>query len=32
MRYISTFSGVEATTLAWAPLGWEAVAFSEVEW
>ena len=31
MRYISTFSGVEATTLAWAPLGWEAVAFSEVE-
>ncbi|NPD33088.1 DNA cytosine methyltransferase [Eggerthellaceae bacterium zg-997] len=31
MRYASTFSGVEAATLAWAPLGWEAVALSEVD-
>lgn len=31
MRYISTFSGVEAATLAWRDLGWEAVAFSEVD-
>ena len=30
MRYISTFSGIEAATLAWEPLGWEPVAFSEV--
>lgn len=30
MRYISTFSGVEAATLAWEPLGWEPVCFSEV--
>lgn len=31
MRYISLFSGVEAATLAWGPLGWEAVAFAEIE-
>lgn len=31
MRYISTFSGVEAATLAWEPLGWQPVAFSEIE-
>jgi len=31
MRYISLFSGVEAATLAWEPLGWEAVAFAEIE-
>lgn len=30
-RYVSIFSGVEAATLAWEPLGWEAVAFSEIE-
>lgn len=29
MRYVSTFSGVEAATLAWEPLGWEPLAFSE---
>jgi DNA (cytosine-5)-methyltransferase 1 len=31
VRYISLFSGVEAATLAWEPLGWEAVAFAEIE-
>lgn len=31
MRYVSLFSGVEAATLAWGPLGWEAMAFCEVE-
>ena len=31
MRYVSTFSGVEAASLAWAPLGWEPVCFSEVD-
>lgn len=31
MRYVSIFSGVEASTLAWEPLGWEPVAFSEIE-
>ena len=30
-RYVSVFSGVEAATLAWEPLGWEPVAFSEIE-
>lgn len=30
-RYVSIFSGVEAATLAWKPLGWEPVAFSEIE-
>lgn len=31
MKYISTFSGVEAASQAWGPLGWEPVAFSEIE-
>lgn len=31
MRYISIFSGVEAATVAWKPLGWEAIAFSEID-
>lgn len=31
MRYLSFCSGVEAASLAWMPLGWEAVAFSEIE-
>lgn len=31
MRYISVFSGVEAATLAWHRLGWNPVAFSEIE-
>lgn len=31
MRYVSLFSGIEAATVAWGPLGWEPVAFSEIE-
>lgn len=31
MRYISLFSGIEAATLAWEPLGWEAMAFCEID-
>lgn len=31
MKYISVCSGIEAATQAWAPLGWEAVCFSEIE-
>ncbi len=31
MRYLSLCSGIEAATVAWHPLGWEAVAFSEIE-
>ena len=31
MRYYSIFSGVEAATLAWEPLGWEPVCFCEVD-
>lgn len=31
MRYISLFSGIEAASVAWGPLGWEPVAFSEIE-
>lgn len=30
-RYVSIFSGVEAASLAWEPLGWEPMAFSEIE-
>lgn len=30
MKFLSLFSGIEAASVAWAPLGWEAVAFSEV--
>lgn len=30
-RYVSIFSSVEAASLAWEPLGWEPVAFSEIE-
>lgn len=30
MRYLSLFSGIEAATEAWAPLGWECVGFAEV--
>lgn len=29
MRFLSLFSGIEAASLAWLPLGWEAVAFVE---
>ena len=31
MRYLSLCSGIEAASVAWRPLGWEAVAFSEIE-
>ena len=31
MKYASVCSGVEAASLAWMPLGWEAVWFSEIE-
>lgn len=31
IRYVSLFSGVEAATVAWEPLGWEPMAFSEIE-
>ena len=30
-RYISLFSGVEAMSVAWHPLGWEPVAFAELD-
>jgi DNA (cytosine-5)-methyltransferase 1 len=30
MRYVSLFSGIEAASVAWKPLGWEPVAFSEI--
>ena len=31
MKYLSVCSGIEAATQAWHPLGWEPVAFSEIE-
>ncbi len=31
MRYLSLFSGIEAASLAWEPLGWKAVAFAEIQ-
>lgn len=31
MRYISIFSGIEAASVAWEPLGWTPVAFCEVD-
>jgi len=31
VRYLSLFSGIEAATVAWEPLGWEAVGFAEFE-
>lgn len=31
MRFLSLFSGIEAASVAWAPLGWQAVAFAEIE-
>lgn len=30
-KYVSLFSGIEAASAAWASLGWEPVAFSEIE-
>lgn len=31
MKYLSLFSGIEAASVAWEPLGWEPMAFSEIE-
>jgi len=31
MKYLSLFSGIEAASQAWHPLGWQPVAFAEVE-
>lgn len=31
MRFLSVCSGIEAASVAWRPLGWQAVAFSEIE-
>jgi len=31
LRYLSVCSGIEAASVAWHPLGWEPVAFSEIE-
>ncbi len=30
-RYLSVCSGIEAASVAWEPLGWQPVAFSEIE-
>ena len=31
MKYLSVCSGIEAATVAWHPLGWEPVGFSEID-
>ncbi len=31
MKYLSLFSGIEAASIAWKPLGWECVGVSEIE-
>lgn len=31
MRYLSLFSGIEACSVAWEPLGWKPVAFAEFD-
>jgi DNA (cytosine-5)-methyltransferase 1 len=31
MRYLSVCAGIEAASMAWHPLGWEPIAFSEIE-
>ena len=31
MRCLSLFSGIEAASVAWGPLGWEPVAFAEID-
>ena len=31
MKYLSVCSGIEAATVAWEPIGWEPLAFSEIE-
>jgi DNA (cytosine-5)-methyltransferase 1 len=30
MRYLSLFSGIEAATVAWKPLGWKPLGFAEI--
>ena len=31
MKFLSVCSGIEAASVAWRPIGWEAVGFSEIE-
>ena len=31
MKYVSLFSGIEAASVAWSTLGWEPLAFSEID-
>ena len=31
MKYLSVCSGIEAASVAWEPLGWQAVGFAEIE-
>jgi DNA (cytosine-5)-methyltransferase 1 len=31
MRYLSLFSGIEAASVAWEPLGWQCVGVAEIE-
>ena len=31
MKYISLFSGIEAASVAWQPLGWTPIAYAEIE-
>lgn len=31
VRYLSLFSGIESASVAWGPLGWEPVAFAEID-
>jgi site-specific DNA-cytosine methylase len=31
VKFLSVCSGIEAASVAWNPLGWKAVAFSEIE-
>lgn len=31
MKYLSLFSGIEAATVAWKPLGWKPIAFCEID-
>lgn len=31
MRYYSVFSGIEAASVAWGPLGWDPLLFSEID-
>ena len=31
MKYLSLFSGIESASVAWQPLGWDAVGFAEID-